>query len=130
MSKDVTTNGPAIWHKMHTDSLRCTSFYVKQQFITNMNTLGDNISCPDCQTHFKNYIVENPIINYFNIRDVNGKDIGIFQWTWKLHNSVNARLNKRQLGFDEAYKLYDRYQLNYIKSNVKSCAACNKKPVV
>ena len=41
-----------------------------------------------------------------NVSQGNNSDVGIFMWSFNLHNSVNARLSKPKLDFTTAYNLY------------------------
>lgn len=103
---DIAKIGPGIWFKIHSDGIAATTQSLKESFVININVLCDGFKCKHCQPHFRKYIDEHPIEKYFNIKNKNGKDIGIFQWTWEFHNEVNLRLGKYQCKLEEAYEYY------------------------
>lgn len=97
--------GPGMWYQIHSDSLLCNTLILKQHFVITINALCNHFRCDDCKIHFRNFIDTHPIQNYFNVKDLD-KDVGIFKWTWELHNHVNQRLGKYQPTFKEAYDFY------------------------
>ena len=103
---DIGKIGPGIWFKIHSDGIAATTQALKESFIVNINILCDGFKCKHCQPHFRKYINEHPIEKYFNIKNKEGKDIGIFKWTWEFHNAVNLRLGKYQCTLEEAYEYY------------------------
>lgn len=103
---DITKIGPGIWFKIHSDGIAATTQSLKESFIININALCDGFKCKHCQPHFRKYINEHPLINYFNIKNSKGIDIGIFKWTWEFHNEVNSRLGKYQPTLEESYEYY------------------------
>jgi len=103
---DITKIGPGIWFKIHTDGIAAVTQTLKESFIININTLCNSFKCKHCQPHFRKYIDEHPIDKYFNIKNKQGKDIGIFQWTWEFHNAVNSRLGKYQPTLEESYEYF------------------------
>ncbi len=98
--------GPGIWFKMHLDAVYAITDSTKSTFIHNINILCDNFKCKNCQDHFRKFITNNNLIDYWNIKDNNGSDIGFFKWTWELHNQVNRFLGKYEPSLEEAYKYY------------------------
>ena len=103
---DINRVGPGIWFKIHTDAIAAKTQPLKESFVVNINVLCDSFKCKHCQPHFRKYINEHPIENYFNIKNSKGIDIGIFQWTWEFHNAVNLRLGKYQPTLEECYEYY------------------------
>jgi hypothetical protein len=117
---DISKVGPGIWFKIHTDAVAAITDTLKESFIVNINALCDGFKCLHCKPHFRKFIDDNPIKNYFNIKDRKGRDIGIFQWTWELHNSVNLRLGKYQPLLEEAYEYFTN-------NKVGVCYDCGNK---
>ena len=109
--------GPGIWYIIHSQAL--SDLYHeenKEEYVLLINSIADNFPCDLCKIHFKQYIKEHPIEDYFNIKltDIDNSDnIGLFYWSWKYHNSVNTRLGKDILSFNTALSIYK-------KSNVDS----------
>jgi len=98
--------GPGIWFIMHTNAVKAITDPLKMAFEINVNAICDNFKCKKCQPHFRKFIDTHPFINYWNIRDAMGRDIGFFQWTWELHNEVNKFLRKYQPSLQEAYNFF------------------------
>lgn len=105
ISFDPMKMGPGIWFFMHITALRAVTNTLKESFIININQLCDNFKCEKCKTHFRKFIDEHPLRNYWNIYE-NKKDVGFFKWTWELHNQVNKFLNKPCPSFFECYNYY------------------------
>ena len=103
---DITKIGPGIWFKIHTDGVAAITQSLKESFVININALCNGFKCKHCQPHFRKYIDEHPIENFFDIKNRKGIDIGIFQWTWEFHNAVNIRLGKYQPTLEESYEYY------------------------
>lgn len=116
---DIGKIGPGIWFKIHSDAIAATTQSLKESFIININALCDGFKCKHCQPHFRKYINEHPIKNYFNIKNKNGIDIGIFQWTWEFHNAVNLRLGKHQPTLEESYEYFTN-------NTVGACYECGQ----
>lgn len=68
-----------------------------------LSYLIDNMMC-SCKNHATRLI----LINKF---DFDNDDI--FKWTIDLHNSVNLRLNKKILTYDETFKIYSKFFLKF-----------------
>lgn len=84
-----------IWKELH---IRALNFQGTDDFIY-IDKISKNLSkvsrC-NCFSHWKIWISQNPpdFKNYF-------------EWTVKLHNSVNKKLKIREISMEEAYKLYN-----------------------
>lgn len=118
---DPARIGPGIWFKLHIDAVIATSDVLKEAFIVNVNALCDNFKCKKCQGHFRKFIDTHPLRNYWSIFDNSKRDIGFFQWTWKLHNQVNKFLNKYQPSLEEAYNFY-------AQPDTGACFNCGNNP--
>ena len=114
---DPVKIGPGIWFTIHTDAVKAITDSLKITFEVNVNALCDNFKCKKCQPHFRKFIDTHPFINYWNIRDAMGHDIGFFQWTWEFHNKVNKFLSKYQPSLQEAYNFFS-------DSEVGACFNC------
>lgn len=99
--------GPGVWFAIHKLAKKAITPELKRNFIEFMTMICNEFKCLKCRTHCQEYMKLHPIRNYMNITDSKGRDIGMFKWTWEFHNSVNARLGKSQMPFDEADHLYD-----------------------
>ena len=116
---DIGKVGPGIWFKIHSDAVAAITQPLKESFVININALCNGFKCKHCQPYFRKYINDHPIEKYFNIKNKEGKDIGIYQWTWEFHNSVNLRLGKFQCTLEESYEYY-------INNTVRACYECGQ----
>jgi hypothetical protein len=117
---DPSKTGAGIWFVIHDMAVTAITDTLKQAYIIYINHLCDNFRCLNCRSHFRNYLDNNPLTNYWNIIE-NGKDIGFFKWSHEFHNAVNRRLNKLEVEFDEAYKFFSE--------NNGGCLNCGNKNV-
>jgi hypothetical protein len=98
--------GPGAWFKLLSDAIRAVNDLLKEAFVINTQAFCDQFRCKTCQGHYQKYIDSHPIKDYWNRKDKNGNDIGMFLWTWEFYNAVNTRLGKKIIPFEEAYKFY------------------------
>ena len=103
---DPVKVGPGIWFTLHTNAVKATTDPLKLAFDAYVSALCDSFKCKKCQQHFRKFIDTHPLVNYWDIRDISGRDIGFFQWTWELHNEVNKFLGKYQPSLQEAYDFF------------------------
>jgi hypothetical protein len=94
------------WFLLHLQAAHATTDERKRVFIENLNILCDNFGCKECQGHFRAYLAAHPFDSYWNMIDLQGNDIGFYEWTRIFHNSVNVRLGKRTYTHDETYSYY------------------------
>ena len=95
-----------IWFMLHMLAVEAITSTLKDAFVHNVLILCARFPCQKCKHHFQHFIDTHPFSNYRYIRDQQGRDIGFFQWTWELHNAVNARLDKPYVGLNIAYEFY------------------------
>jgi hypothetical protein len=118
-----TSKFQGIWFKIHIDGMMATNDALKDAFIININALCDNFKCKKCQPHFRKFIDTHNFKDYWNIKNINGKDIGFFKWTWELHNQVNKFLGKYQPSLEEAYNFYSNAEIG-------ACSSCKGGPEI
>ena len=113
METDPKVFGPGMWYLMHRKARLATNQRAKLEFIDFLNFLVDNLPCAKCKNHAKTYLQLHPIIQYMNMKDRSGNEIGMFYYTWEFHNNVNERLNQENKGpqkpiidFETAYIMY------------------------
>jgi hypothetical protein len=100
--------GPGAWLVIHTLAYEAKTRDKKVSFERDMKTICDGLMCNTCSHHCNKYQEQNPIRDYWNIKDQNGEDIGMFKWSWAFHNAVNVRLGKPVMDFKTAYQLYSK----------------------
>lgn len=106
---EIDIIGPGLWHVIHMLSLNATTDITKESFILTINTLCNNFGCDSCKPHFRQFIDDHPFKNYWHIQYKKEGDYGFFKWSWELHNSVNKRLKKQHVSFEDALFKYKNY---------------------
>ena len=101
--------GPHVWEMLHvvTFSYPLKPTFEKQRHTWNFfNSLHAVLACQLCGIHCKEYIEKNPP----------PVDSGekLKRWGWNFHNSVNEKLGKKKVSWEECTK---RYQSGNICSN-------------
>jgi hypothetical protein len=94
---DIRKLGSGIWYIIHKEAIICQD---KKSYINFIHRLKNSFPCEACKKHFTEYIEKNPIEQYLQV------DKGLFIWTWKFHNSVNRRLGKPEMSYEDAEKMY------------------------
>lgn len=101
---DVRRWGPSMWHAFHITAL------IKDMKMDNQNVQKESehwilalpsvLPCPTCSVHLAELYRKMPLPRP-------EKDaFKVFQWSVDIHNAVNKRLNKPNVSFEEAAKLY------------------------
>ncbi len=103
---DAVIIGPGIWYTIHKKAYLAINARSKQEFIDYMMWLREYFPCTKCRNHIIEYIDTHPLESQWHLRLSNGRDIGMFSWSWLFHNAVNLRLEKPQMPFETAYHLY------------------------
>lgn len=103
---DQQALGPGEWFTIHKLAKRATNEQKKRAFVEFINDLCEEMRCNRCKEHMTDYIRNNPFGPFWNVRDVDGTQIGMFKWAWIFHNSVNDRLGKPYVDWDTAKRLY------------------------
>ncbi len=110
--KDVTDPkyiGPGTWNVIHRNAFNARNNVQQLAFIQLMKDICYGFPCHVCKGHCTEYIKNHPMEDYLNVPvEINGEKLmlGLFVWTWKFHNAVNARLKKPIMSWDTAYNLY------------------------
>lgn len=116
--------GPGVWHTIHRLAFEAKTKKLQLEFINIMKIICNKFPCSVCKGHCQEYIKNHPLEKYLDvyIEDENGKELlGMFIWTWKFHNAVNARLKKPIMNWNTAYSLYtDKKYLMCSKSCLDS----------
>ena len=101
-----------IWFCIHILAIRCKNNRDMDNFIAFMNTISETLTCGECREELKNYMRDHNLEYYKNIEDDHGNYIGAFRWSHHFHNSVNMRLGKRILRWENAYHMYTNHHLS------------------
>jgi len=94
------------WYKIHKKASKIKTYEDKEDFKRYMKRLYRAMDCEVCKSHTKKFIKSHPMRDYWTYIDEDGKDRGLFRWTWIFHNDVNKRLGKREYKWHETVRLY------------------------
>ena len=98
--------GPAFWFTLHNGAsvypVEATPICAKRmrKFIIGMPIM---IPCEKCQDHATAYIEQN----YHKLNEIVKGRQNLFNFFVSFHNYVNERYDKPQMGYEEAYDLYN-----------------------
>lgn len=98
--------GPGFWFVLHTVAAHANTPEKKKSCIDLILLLCESFRCQKCKQHFRRFIETHPFERYLDITDSQGANIGLFRWTWELHNAVNRLLGKSQPGLDVSFNYF------------------------
>lgn len=104
---DPVIIGPGMWFDIHLEAKHAITDDQKHNFIRKMNLLKINFPCEKCRKHLAKYIDDHPITDFMNVVNETGLPIGMFKWSWMLHNAVNTRLGKPYVTWDTACGMFN-----------------------
>lgn len=113
--------GPGLWFAIHlmsslADSMPDESGMRKSFVDFVLDGVSKHTPCLDCRKHFTKYVIEtDPVLRLLSP----SKD-SCLEWSWKLHNVVNARLKKTFVPSLEDVELF----MKDLK-NGKGCGNCH-----
>ena len=100
MDNRPETIGPGEWIALTRVALKATNSEGRKRFKEYVKDLSLNFKCEICREHIVEYLNENPI------KYKNKDDLDAFQWVWQFHNTVNLRLGKPIIDFDDALEIH------------------------
>lgn len=106
-SKDPTVWGKHLWYYLHTSAANYPQHPSKQQKDGMKNWLCSlkwTMPCENCSMHFGKYIEKHRS----SLDDICSSRDKLFTFLVDVHNQVNKRTGKPQMGIDEAVKLYQK----------------------
>lgn len=106
MSLSREEAGRAQWNFMHRVALECQSNADKRWFKKYLFHLSQHFPCEQCRDHMQKMFKMHPINSYWDVK-IKGKDVGMFKYSWMIHNEVNKRLGKPTVDFEVAYMLWN-----------------------
>lgn len=99
--------GCGIWFCLHILSLLAVDSESKKDYARKVKYIISSMRCDTCRVHALEYLQKNPVESFFNIKDKStGAELGCFKWSYIFHNTVNKRLHKREVPWDEAILLF------------------------
>lgn len=102
-----TVFGPGNWDINHAMAFRARDKRRKEGYIDLIQCTRENMRCLTCKEHMTKYLEKNPIEEWMDLVDEEGRPLGCFYWSVEFHNSVNQRLGKKIMSRGDAYKLYN-----------------------
>ncbi len=109
--------GPGSWFNIHTLAAWADTPERKKIVAEQIKYIQAHFPCGDCKVHFGNYIETHPLESTFD-----SNSDSLFQWTVNFHNAVNYRLNKPQVSFTEAKKIF-------YNDSIYCSAKCDDEPI-
>lgn len=103
---DPKVFGPGVWFLIHTCAKESITEDKKRFFVSLLQLIERNLGCEKCKLHMSEYMKNNPINPYWNLINEKKEQIGMFNWSWKFHNSVNSKLSRPILDWETAYSMY------------------------
>jgi hypothetical protein len=94
--------GEPIWYLFHTLAQKVhedTFPEIRQELLTIISTICNNLPCPDCANHATRYI------NSLNLNTIQTKR-DLINMLYQFHNSVNARKNLQQFPYADLEPKY------------------------
>ncbi len=104
LSPDVWGNGT--WITCTMSALRARSPERIKAFIENVVPILVTLLCNTCSGHARKIITNRHPSEYINIVDERGEYIGMFAWIVDVHNDVNKLLEKREVSWRDACKMF------------------------
>jgi hypothetical protein len=102
---DPTFWGPAYWTAMHTAAATYPEHPTqqdRQHSFEFYKSLGWVLPCAECRSKYRRIFSEGmPLLP----EDLNSR-MKLFEWTWRVHNMVNAQLGKPSMSLRDAYAAY------------------------
>lgn len=99
--------GPGVWYNTHLTAYEATDDRKIDEFMDHMYLLADKFACKKCRKHIRQYIETHPLEDLRNLRNDDGRRIGMFKWAWLFHNAVNTRIHKPLVDWETAWAMYD-----------------------
>ena len=116
VNPDIKQIGPGLWHLLHTSAAAAKTDEKIVEFEKILQLVKITIKCEECRNDLQAFMDKNPLKNYLELKSRRNDIVGVYVWTWKLHNHVNAKLNKPILDLAETYK--------YFSNDNSVCFAC------
>lgn len=85
--------GPQLWRAIHLVALGCPATLdarTADAYRSFFAGLADVIPCPTCAANYRRHLLELPVEPYLT----EGRGDRLFEWTVRLHNLVNAELQR------------------------------------
>ena len=102
---DSSIWGPHAWFFLHSISFNYPETPTdtdKRNMLAFAINIGELLPCEYCKMHYQQYFTSNPIQKNLSSRTA------LINWFIDLHNSVNRRLKKPEMSFDQVVSFYEK----------------------
>jgi hypothetical protein len=99
--------GPGVWYNIHLKAYEAVDEGKIEEFMDQMYLLAHKFPCKKCRTHINAYIESHSFDDLRQLKNKDGRKIGMFKWAWLFHNAVNTRLHKSIIDWETAWNMYD-----------------------
>lgn len=103
---DPKVVGPGVWWLIHTYARDSIDEQKVNKFIEFMNFLRENFACKNCRKHINQYMTLHPFDDLKQLKNQEGRLIGMFKWAWLFHNAVNTRIGKSYIEWETAVNMF------------------------
>jgi len=110
--------GPSAWTFLHYITLgypTCPTEEQKNNYKQFFYSLQNILPCEKCKEHFSNNISKIPLTD-----DILNSKEKLFNWLVDIHNQVNIITGKKELSYEEAFKIYMKNDDKYLNSILMS----------
>ena len=90
--------GPGYWASMHISSFKAKDYNTKCEVARHIARDISTFPCLKCRRHGTEYSRLHPFIKAISDPD----ELSLFRWVWEFHNTVNERIGKEIVSFEEA----------------------------
>lgn len=102
----------AVWWSLHTQAYNSMTKELAQNFEQAvLRPVIGNLFCDKCRYHGTKYMDNIPYSAFKHIQDEYGRYIGPFLYVHKFHNTVNERIGKPLMPWDEALEIFDSQRI-------------------
>lgn len=102
---DVKPLYPGLWHALHLAGAHAVDESGMRFFKRLVDIYCKSFPCVKCREHLRKFRDNHPLTQYVSMKE-NGREVGMAQWTWLLHNSVNRRLGKPEMSWDTFSRIW------------------------
>jgi len=94
------------WIDIHSLSANIKTKSDNTYILKSICIIIDSIHCNKCREHAMAYLKENNPKKSFDVKDENGVYVGLFNYFYDFHNTVNIRIGKPYMNYETAKEMY------------------------
>lgn len=97
--------GPGIWFYLQLKSRHSNDDSSIQEFLRDFELIIQNFPCMKCRKHMLEYVRDHNPNSYVSYT-YNNQRLGMFRYIWEFHNTVNSRLGKPLISWEDALRMF------------------------